>query len=1808
MKKTRQIFSFLLTIGMLITSIPVSAFEKPENAQDILHDGYASTDDKYAIYPIPRSEVYKTGNFTLGTEVTVVSENEIDNYTNQFLDEILTDYGRNKTTSQTVTEGPNQILLGIKDSGGAVDTWADSHLTLADSALFTKTDAYLLSADNGKIVILGKDTNAVYYGLATLQMMFSSFNGSKFLNVQIEDYAGMKMRGFIEGFYGGWNYEGRESLMRFTRDVKMNTYIYASKTDSYHKNDELYPADQINQIKELVQVGEETKVKYCWSVHLSYFFNGMPSDTSSQDYQNKFNEKFERLKTKFQQLYDVGVRKFAILNDDFGGGSHSEVVRLLNKLDDEFLVPKGCDNLSYCMQGYNKSWSGNGEELEEMKALNESIDLFWTGDDVNSPITQETVDFVKEKTGHEAVFWLNYPVNEHAKAGIYLGEISHYVRDDVTGLAGAVSNPCAFTEANKVGLFQLGTLFWNNHNYLAQAETIWEESFKYLQPEVYESYLTIARNVANCPGSGRVPAGFPESEYIKDSLETISEKIKKGTPISNDTNTQTLIDEFAKMQTAVATFKKDCTNEVLKTDLNSWLNSLNDVATAGEAVLKSLTAMEKGDLNEAWTNLGIAGAAMGTWNTYPSLDNNKAQAGSKRLVPFITKALSSAKKQILPLLDPNAKIPPTYFALLHGVDQSDSAEFAKAYDGSDTTFASFQSGMQQEGDNFGVDLGKATPIHSIDILQGSSDSDNDFFHNVVLEYSDTGNDDDWTEILKYENDSAPRHIEKTYEDDSLTTRFIRLRLTKQGTNGKNDYWTHIREFTINGGETEPEEPSYGLYASDGINGSVTLDGLTYSIANTNVSLPADGYIGIKMQELSAIDSVSCDAEGASNLDFQYSMNGLVWSNMPDTPNGTAARYVRLYNGTGQNADVSIKTLSVTALAGAVKPYLYSNSPELNTLHEGAVANMFDGKNDTFAWFEPAIKKNFELVVDFGTVAPIYDIAITNENGNPKFYDAEIYLSTDNSNWGSPVITIANSQSEHLTTSGNYMTFSRNDLQGTNARYMKILITKDSPNGVRLKINEIAVNKTVSSSEEPIGKILTNSLTGALDQMIDGDISTAYISSQPSDGTAYIKYPITEKNNLSYVTFLQKSTDLTNAEVKAEFFDGTKAVEKTLGSLDQGIKTFQLAEEGPVLSFTVTWPQGATPSLYEIITVSNDKITKVESITVTPKTASMETGETKTLEASVLPENATNKRVVWSSEDSSIATVNAQSGLVTALTAGTVKITAAATDGSNVTDTCTITITGDPFTPDIVLVESITIKPKDLELYLDDEPYTLKATISPENATNKDLVWSSKDESIASVDAESGEVTPHKAGTTTITATAADESGVKGTCTVQVINDGDILIEEIKITPESKTLTVGDELTLKTTISPDDASNQDIKWSSDDEKVASVSEKGIVKALSAGTAVITAAAEDGSDVEGTCTITVTAADTDIKAASITVTPDKVSLNVGGTKQLTKTIAPEDTTNKNVTWSSSNESVATVTEDGLIKAIAKGTAVITATAEDGSDVTGTCTVTVTENTTPKIIKVSSIAITPKSVSLKKGATSQLRVSIAPSNATNKAVLWASSKSSVATVSQSGLVRAVSAGTATITVTARDGSKKSAICTITVTDDSAKQPEIEDGETYEAGNCSYTVTSLSKQTVAFSDSDDTKVIIPDTVTLGTKTYTVTSIEKEAFKNNKKITSVTIGKNIESIGNSAFEGCTKLKNVNIKSTSLTGIGSKAFSKCKLLKTIKISSKKLKTVGKNAFKGIHKKATIKVPSSKLKKYKKLLAKKGQSKSVKIKK
>lgn len=171
--------------------------------------------------------------------------------------------------------------------------------------------------------------------------------------------------------------------------------------------------------------------------------------------------------------------------------------------------------------------------------------------------------------------------------------------------------------------------------------------------------------------------------------------------------------------------------------------------------------------------------------------------------------------------------------------------------------------------------------------------------------------------------------------------------------------------------------------------------------------------------------------------------------------------------------------------------------------------------------------------------------------------------------------------------------------------------------------------------------------------------------------------------------------------------------------------------------------------------------------------------------------------------------------------------------------------------------------------------------------------------------------------------------------------------------------------------------------------------------------------------------------------------------------------------------------------------------------------------------------------------------------------------------------------------------------------------QEERIQEGKIYDSGNYYYKVTDASKlevQVTGLKNKGLKKITIYNTVTLGGKKYKVTSIAPSAFKNNKKITGAVIQKNVEVIGNSAFAGCVKLKTVSAKSTKLKNIGSKVFYNCKKLTSITIKSKVLKKTGKNAFKGISKKAVIKVPASKLKAYTKILARKGQSGSVKIKK
>ena len=245
------------------------------------------------------------------------------------------------------------------------------------------------------------------------------------------------------------------------------------------------------------------------------------------------------------------------------------------------------------------------------------------------------------------------------------------------------------------------------------------------------------------------------------------------------------------------------------------------------------------------------------------------------------------------------------------------------------------------------------------------------------------------------------------------------------------------------------------------------------------------------------------------------------------------------------------------------------------------------------------------------------------------------------------------------------------------------------------------------------------------------------------------------------------------------------------------------------------------------------------------------------------------------------------------------------------------------------------------------------------------------------------------------------------------------------------LTKGQTQKLTATVAPANATNKTVTWKTSDKNVATVSENGLVTAVGGGDATITCTAKDGSNVKATCKVTVT-----VPVSGIQLSQTSAALTVGDTLTLTKTIYPSDATNQAVTWTSSSDAVASVDSNGKITAKTAGSAMITCKSVSDNSVVGICNVTVKAKVqTPSEIKVNKITLNKTTASVTKGKTLQLTATVTPGNATKKEVKWSTSNKNVAMVSTSGLVTAKSAGTATITCTAQDGSGVKATCKITV-----------------------------------------------------------------------------------------------------------------------------------------------------------------------------
>lgn len=648
--------------------------------------------------------------------------------------------------------------------------------------------AYTMRIDKKGITIVGYDERGAFYGIQTLrQLIESPIAAEKQLPyLDINDYPDLPNRGVVEGFYGTpWSHQVRMSLIDFYGKFKMNTYLYGPKDDPFHScpNWRLpYPEKEAQNIKELVQACKRNRVDFVWAIH-----PGQDIKWNEEDYQNLVN--------KFNWMYDLGVRDFAIFFDDISGEGTNPLkqTELLNRLTDDFVKAKGdVSPLTVCPTDYSKLWANptpQGSLAIYGNSLNPDIKVFWTGDVVCSDLTPETMEWINSRIKRPAYYWWNYPVTDYIRNFILQGPVygldTSLTKENVCGV---VSNPMEHGEASKLALYGVADYTWNIANY--NPIDSWERGLQELTPKNKDAYRTFA-----------IHSSDTENGYRRDeSWETKTFQIAEW----NDATAQALKTEFEKIEKVPAEMEQGCENKALLQELRPWLTEFGKLGTRGKQAIELAQIYRSGNDDSSF------------WNKYVqnlmSKEDRKAyeahKSGTLKLQPFYENAMDDIAHGFLKKL---LGTTPKDYKGIGSFGNSGTILTKLMLDNDTTTY--YTSGIgQKEGDWIGVDLRDIRDVTEISILQGRNSVDDvDYFDHAILECSADGKT--WTPLIKELN----KQYVINWKGDAVKARYVRLkRLESERKN-----YASVRSFEVNplhvenlGFKLESENPQQVVYAFD----------------------------------------------------------------------------------------------------------------------------------------------------------------------------------------------------------------------------------------------------------------------------------------------------------------------------------------------------------------------------------------------------------------------------------------------------------------------------------------------------------------------------------------------------------------------------------------------------------------------------------------------------------------------------------------------------------------------------------------------------------------------------------------------------------------------------------------------------------------------------------------------------------------------------------------------------------------------------------------------------------------------------------
>jgi hyaluronoglucosaminidase len=472
----------------------------------------ATADSVPRVWPTPQQETTEPGTIVLGGDVTEVTGPGTDVDALSALASVLRDNGvqhiRQVPAGSTVPPGGAVFYVGTPDTNSAITSQLSALHVAGPAGL--AAGGYVLAAEHDAVVLAGVDGTGTYYAAQTLRQLLSH---GIMRDVVVRDWPSMAVRGTIEGFYGpAWSDSDIEAQLQTYGADKMNTFVYSAKGDPYLRADwrQLYPPAQLSALTQLVTTARSQHVNFVYA--LSPGLTVCYSDPAD----------LRQLETKDQQLWDAGVRQFALFFDDISanfncpgdttmfGSSKNPLAAaqayLLNQFVSGFInTHPGAEELVTVPTDYAGD-AGSAYRDVWKASLTKDVLVYWTGVGViPQTITAAQASATAAEFGHQILVWDNYPVNDYQPTRLFLGPLSGRAADLSSAVAGFTSNPMQEASASTIPLFTTADYTWNPSAYDADPAAAWQAGIEQYGGSAAAALQVFAGNNQSTPRIGTLP-------------------------------------------------------------------------------------------------------------------------------------------------------------------------------------------------------------------------------------------------------------------------------------------------------------------------------------------------------------------------------------------------------------------------------------------------------------------------------------------------------------------------------------------------------------------------------------------------------------------------------------------------------------------------------------------------------------------------------------------------------------------------------------------------------------------------------------------------------------------------------------------------------------------------------------------------------------------------------------------------------------------------------------------------------------------------------------------------------------------------------------------------------------------------------------------------------------------------------------------------------------------------------------------------------------------------------------------------------